>query len=1045
VIPDVAVTVTNDQTKVSQQSRTDSTGVYDVPSVIAGNYTLTFSKDGFKKYVRSGVSLLVQTITVDAQLQVGSVAQEISVHAAVTQVETESSERKTDITSENVTEIPNVGRSWYELTALMPGVNGGNGQNASGEGVGINGTGPYQANWLIDGGVDTYPDSQNPDWNQIPLEGIEEIDLKTSNFSAEYGNGLALYNVISKSGTNQWHGGGYEFVQNNKLEARNFFSPSIATLRWNEFGGDIGGPIKKDKAFFFFNYQYNPTNAPNASIYTYPTAAMREGDFSAAGFATVYNPNSLTQVGTNWTRTPITGNSFAAAGLSIDPVAKAIEGYFPTPNYGGASAVVNNYYFAGSNPNNTTTYHAKVDYNLTATNRLTGSFVYGRNGGNTPAPTCPMAAYDGGSCTSWIENESQEQLTDVWTISPTLVNEARISFLRVFGKWTAPNFGAGYPEKIGLNNAQANAFPNITVGGAYPTFIGGGLHALLAFQSFVPSDSFTLIHGKHILKIGGEFNKWGNNLAWADVRAGDFSFTGAFTRNPSDSTSVGIGYADFLFGLPQSWGVGFAPETGGRIWNLQTYVQDDYKLKHNLTLNIGVRYMVQPGWTEAWNRIGDFDPNLENPASGNLGALWFAPQGGRTAEEKTIPDLFAPRIGFAWSPKANWSIRGGYGIFDIMWGGNTYMNNLGVGYSVSGAEASSDQIHPIFTMQQGPPLPVYPTAAARTASMLNGQGIGYTPYNTPESYTQEEQLSVEHQIGANLLIDVGYVHTNGTHLGYGRDLNQIPADQLHAGVTQADRPYPQYLGIGTSWFDGISNYNALQVSAKRQFANGFSFIANYTYSRDLDTGMGSGWGGAQSVAVWQNAYDPRETYGPSTLDSPHMLNGDFIYQLPVGKGKQFMNRGGVLDYVLGGWQVSSLFQLHSGIPFTPTMDDNYSYSFAGSWLPNRIGSGKLSNPTIQQWFDPSAFVQPADYTFGNSGIGILRGPSFKDMDLGLSKSFRVKYLGEGGRIQIKADAFDVFNHPNFGMPNHSIGNPGAGSITSAITQRNIQLGAKVLF
>lgn len=253
-IPAVTVTITNTLTGVSVQYTTGGNGVYTAPSVEPGSYSISFSKEGFKKLVRSGIEIHVETITLDATLDLGAITQEVTVTGAASVVQTETSEKRSTITTGTINELPNVNRSWYDLTGLLPGVNGGGGQDASGEGIGINGTGSYQANWLIDGGVGTFPVSQNPDFSNVPLEAISEVSFSTNNFGAEYGTGLAVFNVITKSGTNRFHGSAFEFVQNDAFQARNFFSPTVNPFRWNQFGGTIGGPIKRDKLFFFFSF-----------------------------------------------------------------------------------------------------------------------------------------------------------------------------------------------------------------------------------------------------------------------------------------------------------------------------------------------------------------------------------------------------------------------------------------------------------------------------------------------------------------------------------------------------------------------------------------------------------------------------------------------------------------------------------------------------------------------------------------------------------------------------------------------------------------------
>lgn len=1039
-VPGVMVSLTNTETGVHTQVTTDASGVYDAVFLVPGVYTVTFTKTGFKTFVRSGVAVQVGAITVNAHLLVGAVSQSIVVNSAAPLVQTETSKKSLTLDDVTVTETPNVGRSWYNLTVLMPGVNGGGTQNANGEGVGINGAESYQANWLMNGGTATYPVSQNPDWLISNLSAVQEVDLDTHNFSAQYGNGLAVFNVITKSGTNAFHGSVFEYNQNDAFSARNFFAEGVPPLRWNDFGGTFGGPIRHDKAFFFFAYERQPTVTYPITIYTFPTAAMRQGDFSAPGLPTVYIPNSLALVNGQYVRQPYPGNKIPSQ--DFDPVAAKIQAYFPTPNLPG---VVNNYYFSPRSPVTTTWWNGKVDYNITPGNRLEVSFTYSPLTEYDPSPAAPIGA------DTRNQEEQLAQLTDAWSLSPTMVNEFHFGFLRTGGLWLDQDLNKGYPDKLGLANLTANAFPNITVSGTIPTSLATGLNAILAENSFVPSDTLTWIRGKHILKFGGEFDKWQNNQGWANVDAGSFSFSGVFTRNPSDASSAGLGYGDFLLGLPDTWSDNVPPTTGERLWSTQLFVQDDYKVRPNLTLNIGLRYQIQPGWTEAHNRLSNFDPALNNPATNTLGAIWFAGQGGRKAAQKTVYDAFGPRIGFAWSPKTNWALRGGYGIFDMMEGANTYGGSPGTGWAIQGFQTSTDLLTPIFTMAQGPPLPIVPTAASRTPSLLNGQGVGYIPYNTPVPYLEEWQFDVQHELRGGVMVDVGYVGSRGVHQPLNMDIGQVPPNLIHLVTTGADmqtfRPYPQYGGINALLSEGIANYDALQLSAQKHFSSGFQVIANYTWSKTLDMGTGSGWGGPGANGdVWQNVYDPRSSYGLSLLDMPQTFTGDFIYQLPVGSGRRFLNQGGILSAIVGGWQVSSLWQVHSGIPFTPRIGTaNLNGSLAGTWFPNRVGSGSIANPTIQEWFDPSAFSTPDAGTFGNSGRNTLIGPAWKDMDFSLAKHFRLRKLGEGGDLEIRADAFDAFNVPNFGQPNAEIGTPTAGIITSAGTSRTLQLGAKLKF
>jgi hypothetical protein len=362
-------------------------------------------------------------------------------------------------------------------------------------------------------------------------------------------------------------------------------------------------------------------------------------------------------------------------------------------------------------------------------------------------------------------------------------------------------------------------------------------------------------------------------------------------------------------------------------------------------------------------------------------------------------------------------------------------------------------------LAQGPPAPLYPQPSQLTPDLLNGQSVNYTPLNSAMAYLEEYQIDIQHQFRGGILVDAAYVGNKGVHLPFNRDLNQVPAQLLGPGNAQLNRAYPQYSGINAGLRDGISGYNSFQFRLEKRFSSGLSFLANYTWSKALDTETGSGWSGsggaefvhlngstASAVDYWQNSLDPRANYGLSMTDMPQVFNGDFIYELPVGQGKHFLNRGGAWNEILGGWEATSIWQIHSGTPFTPVMGTaNLSGSLAGTWYPNRLGTGTIGNPTINQWFNSAAFAQPAPYTFGDSGRNILFGPTWKDMDFALIKKVPIRKLGEAGRLEIRMEVFDLFNNSNFGMPNAAIGTAGAGIISSANTNRSVQLGMKLTF
>ena len=1037
VIPGATIVILNVQTGVSMTSVTNGNGLYDVPSVPPGSYTLTFTKAGFRDAVHKGITLPVGIIVVDATLEVGSAAQQVVVNADVALVQTEDSSQHTDFDTKAVQDAPTVGGIWYnELTNSLPGVNGGGSQDASGQGVGINGTQGYSASFLLEGSTATQPRDANASNNYPPIDAIGEVNVNTANYGAQYGNGVASFNVLLKSGTNRFHGSAFEFIQNDAFNAKNYFNTGkAAPLRWNEYGGSIGGPILLDKLFFYFTYQRNPNTS--SGVYTTTVPTQGAGSMEAGVFpTTVINPA---------TGTPFPNNTVPSS--SFDPVAVAIQKYLPAPNLPG---LVNNYRVVQTNPSSSDWYVGKVDYNLKQNNRLSGSYEY--------FPVSLVNSIDafcslGFDCTQGNNSNAIAQITDTWTISPTMVNEARIGGVREVDKYIPATFGKGYPTKIGLQpaygtNSPADIFPNITIdsGGTIGKIgIGGGTHADLADGSLVESDVFTLIKGKHTIKIGGEFDKsYQNYTNWGDVSSGNFEFNGV---------STGVPYADFLLGDVYGWFVYDYAETGARMWSLGSFVQDDYKVTPHVTLNLGLRYQYQGGWTEVLNRWGTFDPTLVNTGpflpAGTLGAITYGGQGGRNAIQDGVNE-FAPRIGLAWAPLPDWSVRASYGIFDTPWSTDPYTDAYGLGLNPRGSEGYGSTA--AFALRTGPPpgSVVYPTLSNLSNSQFNYQDVDYYPKTRPTSYYQEALLSVQHQFPGQLLADVSYVFTKGTHQNFARDVNQVPQSELLASgaVNTAAQPYQQFNSIQGHLFDGYSNYNALQLRLAKRLSYGLSFTVNYAWSKTMDAGTSSGH--SATVDVWQNAYDVAANYGLSQLDSRNTVNGSATYDLPFGKAKMVPLRG-FMDEAVGGWRLTGVFQVHSGIPYTPTVGstdlsgsgaNQCSCGFA--WYPNQTGSASVPHQSIDQWFNTSAFVTPASGTFGDIRRNSLIGPDWRDLDLSLGKTFQ---LIEGVRLEIRADSFDILNRPNFAQPNSSVGTgvAGGGQITSANTSRQIQLGGRFSF
>jgi hypothetical protein len=1058
VIPDVSVDILNVQTGISLTTKTNSNGLFAAISVPLGHYTVTFKRVGFDTYVRQGLVVNVGTIRVDAQLQIGQVSQQVTVTGQAPLLETESSDQTTTIEASTLQAFTTLGADWRGINGILPGVNGGGGQNASGQGASFNGTQGNTTAWVANGQTAVLPFDYNPGQNFPPADSVEEVSASTSNFSAQYGNGMSVINMVTKSGTNRFHGTVFEQFQNSALEARNYFAKTVTPLRWNEAGASIGGPIMRDKLFFFFTFMANPTSSYSPSYYTFPTDAMRRGDFSDPQFPTVYDPASLTYVNGVATRTPLPGNKIT----NIDPVAAKIQKFWPEPNNlgPGGNSIYNNYYANVGAAEDWQWWVYKVYYHIHDRNRLSYSQQIQPQDRESPDPRCPANCYPG------VLKDQSGEVTYSTTFSPTLTNEARAGYVRELTRFSSPTKGKGYPDQLGLINAPADVFPVINVTGVVSSELDAGTDTVRAVGTGQYSDVLTLLKGKHLVKIGGEYDRsYGNLSAWGDISSGNFNFNGIATRNPADPTSTGLGYADFLFGLPQSWNVNISVEDKTHYSSGAIFVQDDYKASKRLTLNLGLRWEYLGSWivhnnanSPFQNDFGVFDPKLLNPATNTPGAMVFGGQNGRDALYDPSPHNFAPRVGFAWSPFDKWALRGSYGLFNMPRSADATIDGfLGIASNTTGTLTSTDNINPVFTLApnegynqgyvQGPPKPITPGSGDRTPDLLNGQNVPYQAKSIPTQYVQEVFLNLQRELPGNFLLSAGYVLTKGSHLGFQRDLNQVPEALLGPGDSQHLRPYPQFQSISATLWDGYSNYNALQLRAEKRMSHGLYFVANYAWQKTMDTGSASG--GSNSVGIWQNAYKPAANYSVSNLDLPNMINGMASYQLPFGSGRQFLNNHGALNYLLGGWQVAAYFQIHGGMPFTPLVGtSNLSNSLAGNWFPNRVGNGTLSHRTVTNWFDTSAFQIPAPYTFGNSGRNILRGPNWRSVDANLGKSFPLKsskWLGEASSVETRVDVFDLFNHPNFGQPNANIGTAGAGIISNANTSRNIQLTARLRF
>jgi hypothetical protein len=1100
VVAGATVTLLNIDTGESKDFVTNDSGIYDTVSTRPGNYRLTFSKDGFKKATYGPIVLQVSVIAVDARLEVGKIQEEIIVTEAggAPLLQTESGQQGTIMEAKTLSELPQIGagitgNDWANFNIFLPGASSapsqpgseGSGSYNAGDAISINGNLPNYANFLADGATVVLPVSGNVD-NSI-FESISEVQVTTSAFSAQYGLGGAVFNQISKSGTNTFHGSAYEFWQNDILNARSYFSApdsKVPLLRYNEWGGSVGGPIIKNKLFFFFVRDKITNNgAGSAHVGTVPTLAMRgmgtanPGQYDFSGLVdTQGNPINIydpTTAGAGGTRTAFAGNIIPAN--RIDPVALKLLSYYPLPNHGAPGATQNNYSITQANSNPNLRYFGRIDYDLSSNNRVTFSITQKDNPGkNTNDLPCPL------NCFSGDIDGYNVQLSDTWTLTPTLVNEFRMGYTKQ-GNWFVPQTkGFDSATQLGLQYAEANIFPGIHFsGGSCCNWLQPGTNAIYIEHLYNPSEMMTLIKGRHILHFGVEVLMGdGNTTPWGNIDAGTFNFSGKYTQqncppNTPSCIAGGSNVADFLLGDTQTWSATNQAVTYMRIKSPQLFVQDDFKLRPNLTINLGLRYVATTGMTELHNAIGGFDPNLFNPYNGALGSMWFAGQDNRTALQKPIYNIFLPRVGFAWSPSMfrNTTVRGGFGMYSYNFSEDTYGNGLGAG-SVntnqgSGADPNGGTGGPWLTLSTSAaaaaPLINYVVGSPSARNPLtyinpaNPRGVTYTPYDVPVGRINEWTLSVEHQFARDFAASAAYVGSHGYNLQFPTDLNQVTDPALMAqGTIQANRPFPLFGSISGNTYNGISNYNALQLAVQKRYSNGLTFQANYVWSHFLDDQDSAGWGSRGGNQRWQVGNNPGLNYGNSNFDVPHALKAIVAYELPFGQSKRYLHGNALTDLAVGGWRISGTFIHQSGNPFTVYDSKNNSNSQCGNncvWYLNKLGDPFSNVPAISgqgiSYFNPLAFTDPTTGTFGTNGRNTLRGPRLTVLNMSLAKDFHFR---ERFGLQLRADFVNALNHPSFQPPQSDISQANFGRIDSSLTAggttvapRSGQLSARFSF
>ena len=1117
VLAGATVTVTEVETNVVHKTAANEQGEYNVSHLKPGVYNIAIEQAGFKTATQSGVKVDInQVVRVDVTLVPGVVSEHIEVTAAEPLVESETSSIGQVIEQTQVHDLPLNGRNFLQLAYLSPGVNqgeagavqqGGIPENERGNGsIHVNGLMATNNNFLLNG-FDNNEQQIGFEILQPPVEAIDEFKVQTSNFGADIGKGGAVVNVVIKSGTNNFHGSAFEFLRNSYMDAKNFFddpNSPIPPFKQNQFGGTLGGPIIKNKTFFFMDYQGTRIRESQTFISTVPTGAERTGDFSdllgtdGQGNITgqIYDPLTTDPV-TN-ARTPFPGNIIppcvgdtrrsATGGSCLDPAALNVMNLFPQPNIPGAGTA-NNFLYNPVASNNQDSFDVRVDHQWRS-DTIAGTFSFGNVDSIQPDPFPGKAG--GGSFTGNIHNKSWVVgISDVHSFSSTKTNELKIGYTR-YAVNAVPFFSnetlaseLGIPGINVPGDTNTNGMPNIMIAGYSSLGNQDWFPEILKENNYQLKDSFTWTHGRHSFKVGGDLIRRQHGFFQTQNPRGDFTFDQQFTENINDTTSdPGSSLASFLIGNPiYSFRDGLTGSFGMSWWEVSGYFMDDFRVSSRLTLNLGLRYDVFTPMVEDHNRIANFDF-----ATGTFVAPGMAGVSD-TGNVQTNYKNFAPRIGFAYTPfDSRTVIRGGYGIFYSL---QADQNDAELAYNPTGLfgnqtiQFNANSI-PTLQLSTGFATPSDPSGSLPPSSLTDPSGrASAIPFHNRTPSIQEWNLNVERQLAKDTILQVSYVGVHGVHLTYLRNLNQAlqPLDSNFEVCPTATDPYcadglgsnfgrpyygtvPQIGAIRTSNNDASMSSNALQVRFEKRFSNGWNILAAYTYQHSIGVTDEDEAVGPEP----QNTYNMRAERGSISPDFRHQFTAAWTYELPFGPGKRFFNSEGPAKWVAGGWQLNGIITMYSGQAITPLLSFDDTNTGSGGARPNIYSSpysftnataaGCPSNSqTLQCWYNPAAFGQVSTSNFlypnlapgqsfarlyGNAGTGTLRGPAQYNVDFSVFKDFQLK---ESLNLELRGEVFNLFNTPEFGPPNNTVDIPGlSGSISSTVhSSRQLQVAVRLKF
>jgi len=1051
IVPGAQVTARSLDTGLTRTVTSSDAGTYRIEFLPVGKYSVEVTYTGFKKALVSDIVLQVSdTARVDVALNVGQVSETVTIsEMASPAVNTSTSEIARTIQSAEIASLPLVERNVYTLLDLTPGVqSNNNGIAAASTGTStfilgypeqrtlINGGtdgGTGSVNYFLDGGINMT--NLRNTGNILPNpDAIQEFKVQTNSYNAEYGRyASGVINVLTKSGTNQFHGSAFEYLRNTVFNANDWGSTlARAPFHRNQFGGTLGGPIKHDKAFFFFSYsglrQATSTFLSGAVV---PTALERTGNFTASGTKPVDPANGLAFV--------CNGVTNVICPNRLDPVAmKIINNYIPLSNAAG-----NKWQGNIPTPYNFDEYLGKVDYQLTADHRL--SVSYFNTGGTSTtkggSPNVPWSLQN----STWRQHSVNA--SDVWIISAAKINQAWLTFSRNFG-------GRINVPATSLTDLGSSFFiqgtpnlPQITVTGFFT--LGQQIGGPIAGTNFYSArDVFSWIKGRHSLKLGGEIslNK--------DIQQALLNNYGVFTFNNGTTKNA---LSDFLIGIPSAVSQD-APVTGYTNSSFTAlFVQEDFKVRSRLTLNLGLRWDVQTAPTDPLNRVVNYVPGQKstvNPIA-PVGALFFGDPGVERGGIPTSHTHFSPRIGFAFDPKGDGktSIRGAFGLFYGSISGNEWntmtnfqpfstrltFTNINQKTNALGVPLGASLSNPYNAFVGGSPFPYKGT-------FTTGGGLFPVATDFKWPYSYQMNFSVQRQLTKDLTVGGAYVATISRNLPFARDINYpvLNATATSAGANiLARRPNPAFGAILLLQSDQTADYHGLQLTAAMRMSHHLTFNSFYTFSH---TNSSVELHNSTTQGLAQNYSNLAEDFGRADTDQRHIFSMSFNYQIDYYKGSN-----GFARHLLNGWSISPIIKVRSGLPFSIT-NGNVDANLDGSTNDRAqlVGNPDIGNRTAAMWFNTAAFVQnkvvTGVATDGNSPRNLLDGPSYKVVDLALSRDFR---LSERIGLRFRVDGTNAFNMVNLGQPGNSVPSGTTsttfGVITSAAAMRKLQFGLRLTF